>query len=132
LINRTAAEALLRGLLPMAAMFDHAFDRGWVLGIRVRTVLPLPVHVSGAASTLSTGANRERKVAWWQKGPTLYWRTVTEVMRFTSASYAWARPTPRFPWPVIDRVNGRQLYEEAERVISDQVHASSGPLRLSP
>jgi glycosyl transferase, family 25 len=101
LINRAGAAALLNRLLPMQVMYDHAFDRGWALNIRVRTILPLPIQVSYAcASTMSTAENRARKVAWWQKGPVLLWRAGTEIMRLASALYAWALPTRRFPWPV--------------------------------
>jgi glycosyl transferase family 25 len=41
-IDRTAARALLAGLLPMRLPFDHAFDREWFFGLRAATILPSP------------------------------------------------------------------------------------------
>jgi glycosyl transferase family 25 len=119
LINRSSAAVLLDRLLPMRAMYDHAFDRGWAHNMRVRTVVPLPIQVSyETGSTMSSAENRARKVAWWQKGPTLWWRTRTETMRFASALYGWAMPTRRFPWP-LGPAGGSSLHQEAERAISE-------------
>ena len=42
-ISRRAAEVYLDKLLPIGQPFDHAFDRGWFLGLRMREVNPLVV-----------------------------------------------------------------------------------------
>jgi glycosyl transferase family 25 len=43
IIDRKAAEALVRGLLPMWLPYDHALDREWVHGIRALSVAPFPI-----------------------------------------------------------------------------------------
>ncbi len=45
-LSRHAAQVYLDKLLPIGQPFDHAFDRGWFLGLRMREVTPLVV--SGA------------------------------------------------------------------------------------
>jgi glycosyl transferase family 25 len=104
LVNRRAAEAYVERLLPMAVLYDHAFDRGWALGLRVRAITPFPaIGVRTPSSGVSTigGPGRPRlKVKGWRKGLTLWWRTKTEVFRVVAAVHAWVAPTrplPLFP-----------------------------------
>ena len=42
-LSRHAAQVYLDKLLPIGQPFDHAFDRGWFLGLRMREVAPLVV-----------------------------------------------------------------------------------------
>jgi GR25 family glycosyltransferase involved in LPS biosynthesis/protein tyrosine/serine phosphatase len=90
LVNRKAAQHYIDTMLPMEVLFDHAFDRGWALGLRTRVVVPLPA--SGTASIhsqKSTIETRPRlKVRWWRKAPTLWWRMKNEVMRVLYALQA--------------------------------------------
>lgn len=91
LVNRRAAEAYLAHLLPLEVPFDHAFDRGWALDIRVRVVSPSPARafdsVNGAPSSIATQAFQ--KVRGFQKLPVLGWRAKTETARVACAVVAY-------------------------------------------
>ncbi|MBE7198910.1 MAG: glycosyltransferase family 25 protein [Parafilimonas terrae] len=106
LVNRTAAAILREHLLPMVVPYDHAFDRGWAAGIRVRTIVPFPIARAEFKTTVAV--TTFRKLPPWQKGPTLLWRAGTETMRVLSAFHSWARPTRRFPWPGTRRPRAAQ------------------------
>lgn len=87
LINRKAAEAYLHpvhGLLPMSLPYDHAYDKGWHFGLKVRLVTPTPCgHDDQVASTIGApgqGAPR-RKFHWTQRLSTYAYRLGNEVRR---------------------------------------------------
>jgi glycosyl transferase, family 25 len=84
LINRRAAESYLRrdgGLLPMQLPYDHVFDRGWDLGLKVRLVTPTPcTHDEQIATTIETPRN-SRKFHWTRRLPAFGWRIGTELQR---------------------------------------------------
>ena len=48
LVNRYAAERMSKRLLPMSLPYDWAYDRGWLLGLKVRIVMPAPCQHSFA------------------------------------------------------------------------------------
>jgi hypothetical protein len=95
LINRAAAQCYLERMLPMTVLFDHAFDRGWALGLRTRAVVPLPASgvntIHAKRSTIDRPGAPKEKVTLWQKGPTLWWRTENEVSRVMFALAALFR-----------------------------------------
>jgi glycosyl transferase family 25 len=87
LINRKAAEAYLHpahGLLPMRLPYDHAYDKGWYFGLKVRLVTPTPCgHDDQVASTIGApgqGAPR-RKFHWTQRLSTYRYRLGNELRR---------------------------------------------------
>jgi glycosyl transferase, family 25 len=90
-LSRHAAQVYLDKLLPIGQPFDHAFDRGWFLGLRMREVAPLVV--SGQMSDVavqSTIANTPVvKLTGLAKLPSLAFRTMTETMRVVSGIAAW-------------------------------------------
>lgn len=54
-VNRRAAETLLRTMRPISEQVDHALDRPWETGLRIRGIRPMPVvlaPVAGASSTI--------------------------------------------------------------------------------
>lgn len=53
-INRKAAGKLVRTMLPITEQLDHAHDRPWETGIRVRGVRPMPVALATASASTST------------------------------------------------------------------------------
>jgi GR25 family glycosyltransferase involved in LPS biosynthesis/protein tyrosine phosphatase (PTP) superfamily phosphohydrolase (DUF442 family) len=99
LVNRKAAQQYIDAMLPMEVLFDHAFDRGWALGLRTRVIVPLPASgttsVHSQRSTIET--NPRLKVRWWRKAPTLWWRAKNEVMRVLYALHAGVYPLRPFP-----------------------------------
>jgi len=109
LINRRAARALLENLLPMLVPYDHAYDRGLALGLRVRVVAPFPVHVpKGAAEAPSTiDAARAKKYKDLRRLTTLWWRAKCETSRFACAVAAgFASAPPNAELPPIDELKG--------------------------
>lgn len=89
LINRRAAQRYLERLLPMRLPYDHAYDRAWVLGLKVRRVDPLvALHDSEAPSTIAAvsavagqATAPSRKFPWYRKLSTYAWRIVNELRR---------------------------------------------------
>jgi glycosyl transferase, family 25 len=84
LVNRRAAEAYLRrdgGLLPMELPFDHVYDRGWDLGLKVRLVTPTPcTHDEQIATTIEM-PRTSRKFHWTRRLPAFRWRIASELQR---------------------------------------------------
>lgn len=74
-INRRAATAYLRELLPMSLPYDHVFDQGWRFGLKVRLVTPTPCgHDEQIVSTIGTPSGSGRKFHWTRRLPAYTWR----------------------------------------------------------
>lgn len=97
-MNRHAAQVYLDRLLPIRLPYDHAYDRGWTLGIKVRRVDPLvALHDSLIESTITSVAQasgeagtpgaaqtpKSRVFPWHRRFPTYGWRIVNELRRVT-------------------------------------------------
>ncbi|MGY0197721.1 glycosyltransferase family 25 protein [Leptothrix sp. BB-4] len=102
-MNRHAAQVYLDRLLPIRLPFDHAYDRSWTLGIKVRRVDPLvALHDSEIESSISAVAQdsgeagaapstggavaakpASRVFPWHRRLPTYGWRVVNELRRVT-------------------------------------------------
>lgn len=54
-VNRRAAETMLKSMRPITEQVDHALDRPWETGLRVRGVRPLPVILAPVSATTSIG-----------------------------------------------------------------------------
>ena len=86
LINRRAADAYLRsagGLLPMQLPYDHVFDRGWDLGLKVRLVTPTPCTHDAQIATTIEMPRASRKFHWTRRLPAFGWRLGSEMQRVT-------------------------------------------------
>jgi glycosyl transferase family 25 len=59
-VNRHAAESLLRSMRPITEQVDHALDRPWETGLRTRGVRPMPVVLAPVAHTTSTIGYQDR------------------------------------------------------------------------
>jgi glycosyl transferase family 25 len=53
-VNRRAAETLLKSIRPISEQVDHALDRPWETGLRTRGIRPMPVVLAPVAHTTST------------------------------------------------------------------------------
>ncbi|NBU48779.1 MAG: glycosyltransferase family 25 protein [Betaproteobacteria bacterium] len=81
-INRAAAQRYVQRLLPMQLPYDHAYDRGWVYGLKVRRVFPeVCVHDDQVESTIGN-PGPSRKFVWNRRLPTYAHRLGTELQRF--------------------------------------------------
>ncbi|NBO77520.1 MAG: glycosyltransferase family 25 protein [Betaproteobacteria bacterium] len=80
-VNRAAAQRYVEQLLPMQLPYDHAYDRGWVYGLKVRRVFPeVCVHDDQVESTIGN-PGPSRKFAWYRRWPTYAHRLRTELRR---------------------------------------------------
>lgn len=83
IINRRAAQAYLAKLLPMRVPYDHAFDRSWDLGIKVRLITPTPCNHDYSFGTTIVTHGQQRKFKWHQRMPTYGYRLRNELARVT-------------------------------------------------
>lgn len=84
-VNRHAAQTLLKSMLPISEQVDHALDRPWETGLRIRGVRPLPVILAPVATTTSTIGyqDRDRSGRGFVKSLRLFLsRAKKEVCRF--------------------------------------------------
>lgn len=96
IVNRRAAQAYLDKLLPMTLPYDHVFDRGWQLGLKVRLVSPPPCrHDEEVASTIAPQPGGLRgartKPRWYLRLPAFRHRAATELRRFGSGLWTVLR-----------------------------------------
>lgn len=83
-VNRHAAETLLKSMRPISEQVDHALERPWETGLRVRGVRPLPVLLAPVAATTTIGyADRgSRRLPAGRALRLLLSRTGKELRRF--------------------------------------------------
>ena len=82
LMNRRAAQAYARGLLPMTLPYDHVFDQGWRFGLKVRLVSTTPCgHDDRIASNIAAPPSRLRKFHWTRRLGTHAFRVRNEWRR---------------------------------------------------
>ena len=82
LINRRAAQRYRASLLPMQLPYDHAYDRGWRYGLKVRRVFPeVCAHDDQVESAIGT-PGPSRKFPWHRRGSTYAYRLRNELSRF--------------------------------------------------
>lgn len=85
-VNRRAAENLLKSMRPITEQVDHALDRPWETGLRVRGVRPLPVILAPVAATTTIGyADRDgRRLPLGRAVRLFLSRAGKEISRFTN------------------------------------------------
>jgi glycosyl transferase family 25 len=90
IVNRKAAEKLVKGLLPMTVPYDHEFDRAWKYRFKLRAVLPPPVTRRRLPSTISRtsladptakAANSRMHKPWYRQGGMVLFRGMNDVQR---------------------------------------------------
>ena len=112
LLNRHAAEVLVEKLLPMQLPYDHALERAWLFGLKLRTVTPSPCPSD--TNLVSTIGDRQRlrlfKLRWYRRGPAMVFRARTEVMRVCFGGIHLMRVHMRSSgWATLRRVSGRPI-----------------------
>jgi glycosyl transferase family 25 len=84
-VTRRAAETFLRELQPMTEQIDHAIDRPWKTGLRVRGIRPTPVTLAPSAHTSAIGyqhrKDRRKREPRTPNAALAWWRTTSEVSR---------------------------------------------------
>lgn len=83
-VNRRGAEALLKALRPITEQVDHALDRPWETGLRIRGIRPMPVTLSADAliSTIGYADKEGRDNSPLRLLRLLGFRTHKETRRF--------------------------------------------------
>ena len=85
-INRRAAEKLLKSALPITEQIDHAIDRPWETGLRIRGVRPMPVKLSVGSQVSTIGYEKNRENFSIIKSVLLLLvRAKKEIQRFTNS-----------------------------------------------
>ncbi len=91
-VNRHAAQTYLQHLLPMSLPYDHVFDQGWRLGLKVRLATPTPCgHDENIASTIVAPPGMQRKFALLQRLPAFRYRLGNELRRVFYGLREWRR-----------------------------------------
>lgn len=85
MINRRAAQVYLSKLMPMTLPYDHAYDRSWALGIKVRLVTPTPCNHDYSFGTTIITHGQQRKFKWYRRFPAFGYRISNELSRVTWA-----------------------------------------------
>ncbi len=85
-VNRRAAETLMQSMRPITEQVDHALERPWETGLRVRGVRPLPVVLAPVAATTTIGyEDRSRRLLSLRRAVRLFLsRTGKEIRRFAN------------------------------------------------
>jgi glycosyl transferase family 25 len=84
-VNRRAAETLLKSMRPISEQVDHALDRPWETGLRTRGIRPMPVVLAPVAHTTSTIGYQDKGKAHRPLGKSLKLflsRAKKEICRF--------------------------------------------------
>ena len=86
-VNRLAAKTLLASMLPISEQVDHALERPWETGLRVRGVRPLPIILAPVAATTTIGyADRHDRRLPLRRAVNLFFsRAFKEISRFINA-----------------------------------------------
>ena len=94
-INRHAAETLLKSMRPISEQVDHALERPWETGLRVRGVRPLPVVLAPVAATTTIGYDDKSalRTPIGRRWTLFFSRASKEACRFLNAvaqCFRWA------------------------------------------
>lgn len=85
-VNRRAAEIMLRSMRPISEQVDHALDRPWETGLRVRGVRPLPVVLAPVSATTTIGYSdrSDRRLPFGRAARLFLSRAGKEMRRFAN------------------------------------------------
>lgn len=84
-VNRRAAEVLIRILRPISEQIDHAIDRPWESGLRIRGVRPLAVGLAPIAYETTIGHRPAKPLLARRSGSLIWHRAVKEIRRLLQA-----------------------------------------------
>lgn len=80
LLNRKAAKVLIKKLIPMYLPYDHAFDREWLLNLRIMYIHPSPIKQNIFENSQIKATNKY-KLKGLNRISTLLFRTYNELSR---------------------------------------------------
>jgi glycosyl transferase, family 25 len=90
-VNRRAAETMLKSMRPITEQVDHALDRPWETGLRVRGVRPLPIILAPVSATTTIGYDdrSNRNLPFHRAYKLFLSRAEKEARRFIKAISEW-------------------------------------------
>lgn len=72
IVDRKAAAAMVKGLLPMWLPWDHAADREWPLGLKAVSVSPFPISQTEEAFSSAIQGNSQPRLSSKERWRTTY------------------------------------------------------------
>jgi GR25 family glycosyltransferase involved in LPS biosynthesis len=86
-VNRRAAEILLKSMRPISEQVDHALDRPWETGLRIRGVRPLPIILAPVAeiTTMAYGPRGDRSLPFRRAVRLFLSRAGKEISRLVNS-----------------------------------------------
>jgi glycosyl transferase family 25 len=100
MVNRKAAERLLKHIVPMRIPYDHALDQNWLMGLTAAMIKPYPVILNETAWDSCIGAGQKYKLPFFRRYFTvLPYRGIMTLGRWgkqlsTMAKYLTKKPKP--------------------------------------
>jgi glycosyl transferase family 25 len=85
MINRRAAQVLLKHMAVQRACVDHALFENWSHGLRLRGIVPMAMQLSVQANISTINAENSGKLALWPRIPTFLARMHVAVRLFMFA-----------------------------------------------
>lgn len=85
IINRNAANELLKKALPIAMPVDHFTMRPWEFGIKIRGVTPQIVHQSFGDSEIAQQESKSTNIPFIYKVTSLFYQITADIMTCISA-----------------------------------------------
>ena len=82
MINRHAAQVLIKHMAVQRACVDHALFENWAHGLRLRGILPMAMQLSAQANISTINAENSGKLAIWRRLPTFLARIHVAVRLF--------------------------------------------------
>jgi glycosyl transferase family 25 len=82
MINRHAAQVLIKHMAVQRACVDHALFENWAHGLRLRGILPMAMQLSAQANISTINAENSGKLAIWRRMPTFLARMHVAVRLF--------------------------------------------------
>ena len=85
MINRHAAQVLIKHMAIQRACVDHALFENWAHGLRLRGIVPMAMQLSAQANISTINAENSGKLRLWRRIPTFLARMHVAVRLFTFA-----------------------------------------------
>lgn len=71
MVNRKAAERLLKHIVPMRVPYDHALGHNWLMGLTAMMVKPYPIRLNETAGTSLIQQDKKYKLPFFQRYATV-------------------------------------------------------------
>lgn len=85
IVDRKAAYALVKGLLPMWLPWDHAADREWPFGLKAVSVSPFPISQTEEKFTSAIQGNSQPRLSSKERWRSTYpYQMINELSRWIS------------------------------------------------